>query len=107
MGPNCGPIEFHVVPTAKNQLTGVAFEGATGTQAAAQMNVYSITGSLSDDGKVDMDLKPLAAGTPIKVNGTFKMSMLMASIAGRGTCHSSSFMLMPVAMPTPPPGKGG
>jgi hypothetical protein len=106
MGPNCPAIEFRVIPGAKNQLSGVAIEQALGANGTSSVKLYTIAGTLADDGKLAMDLKPVAEGTPIKVEGTFKQAMLMASIAGRGTCHSSSFMLMPVVMFSPAPAGG-
>jgi hypothetical protein len=100
MAPDCPPMQFHVVPTGKNQLYGMAFEekpqGATGMQA------FEVSGSISDEGKVPMSLKPLGGGSPIKVDGVFSGGMLMASMNGSGKCHSGSFMMMPVAQPAPP-----
>ena len=98
MGPNCPAIEFHVIPGAKNQLSGVAIEQALGANGATSMKLYTIAGTLADNGKLAMDLKPVADGTPIKVEGAVQGAMLMASIAGGVTCHSASFMLMPVVM---------
>lgn len=102
MGPNCPAIEFHVIPGAKNQLSGVAIE-QTPLPGTSPMKLYTISGTLADDGKLAMDLKPVGEGESVKVQGTFRQAMLMASIAGRGTCHSASFMLMPAVIPMPPP----
>lgn len=98
MAPNCPAIQFHVVPLAKNQLHGIAFEeNAAGT---APLVVYDVHGTIVENSKITMDLKPLTGGSPLKVTGTFENGMLMASMNGGNVCHSGSFMLMGVAQPS-------
>lgn len=99
MGPDCPFIEFHVVSGGRNQLQGIAFQPPSGNQPADAMRAFHVTGTIMDDGKVSMDLKPLSGGAAAKVEGTFKNGMLMASFSGAGSCHSTNFMMMPVAGP--------
>jgi hypothetical protein len=76
-----------------NQLHGIAYEEKPNMQA------FEVHGAMTDDGKTSMDLKPMGGGSPIKVDGTFRGGMLMASMKGSSKCDSTSFMLMPVAQP--------
>gem|GEM_PF-6889635 len=64
------------------------------------MEIYTLAGTLGADGKVSMDLKPVGVGTPAKVEGVYKNSMLMLKKAG-GLCHVDDFMMMPVVVPQP------
>ena len=102
MGPNCPPMEIHVVPKGKNVLQGVAWGVGEGG-----MSVYTVTGTLADNSAVVMDLKPIGGGPGMKVEGTFKNGMLMAKM-GAGTCHAGGAMLMmPYVRPTTRAGGGG
>ncbi len=93
MGPKCPPVSYHIVAKTKNQLEGMAY-----TSAGDGMELYAVTGTLGADGKVSMDLKPVGVGTPTKVEGVYKNSMLMIKRSG-GLCHVDDFMMMPVVVP--------
>jgi len=95
MGPKCPPMSYHVVAKTKNQLEGMAY-----TSGGDGMEIYTLAGTLGADGKVSMDLKPVGVGTPAKVEGVYKNSMLMLKKAG-GLCHVDDFMMMPVVVPQP------
>jgi hypothetical protein len=97
---DCPPMQFHVIPMGKNQLHGIAFEEKP--LGATDMQVFEISGTISDEGRVPMSLKPLGGGSPIKVDSVFSGGMLMGSMNGSGKCLSGSFMLMPVAQPALP-----
>lgn len=93
MGPKCPPMSYHIVTKNKNELEGMAY-----TSNENGMEMYSVNGMLSNDGKVTMDLKPLGVGTPAKIEGVYKMGMLMINKRS-GTCHVDEFMMMPVTPP--------
>lgn len=93
MGPKCPPMQYHVVTRNRNQLEGAAF-----TFGENGMELYSVAGTLAPDGKVAMDLKPAGVGTPQKIEGTYRMGMLMVKM-GSGSCHVDEFMMMPVVPP--------
>ena len=103
MGPNCPPMDIHVVPKGKNELQGVAWGMGEGG-----MSIYTVTGTLAANGVVVMDLKPVgSSGTASKIEGSFKQGMLMAKM-GAGTCHAGGAMLMmPIVLPTNRVGGGG
>jgi hypothetical protein len=94
-GPNCPPLEFHVVPTGNDRLEGVAFE-----PTASPPQIFSISGSIADNGKVAMELKSVGSGSPLKVEGMFDAGTLTASINGGGTCKFNPVILTPVTEPT-------
>jgi len=96
-------MQYHVVTKGRSQLEGTAF-----TSGESGMEMYSITGTLAPDGKVSMDLKPTGVGTPQKIEGTYRMGMLMVKM-GSGSCHVDEFMMMPVVPPmrTGPQGGSG
>lgn len=93
MGPKCPPMSYHVVAKGKNQLEGMAY-----TSGENGMEIYAISGTLGGDGKVAMELKPIGVGTPAKLEGVYKMGMLMINRKG-GACHVDDFMMMPVTPP--------
>lgn len=101
MGSKCPPVSYHVVVKSKNQVEGSAF-----TYEEGNMVMYSVTGSLASDSKIIMKLKPVGAGTPSELEGTYKNGMLMLKTAS-GSCHVDQFMMMPVVLPTPGGGQGG
>lgn len=101
MGPKCPPMQYHVVAKNRNQLEGTAF-----TTGEKGMEIYVVSGALGADGKVTMDLKPVGVGTPARVEGTYKIGMLMLKTVG-GSCHVDEFMMMPVVPPQTTPLKGG
>ncbi len=95
MGPKCPPMQYHVVGKAKNQVEGVAY-----TVGQDGMELYSVSGGISADGKVSMALKPVGVGKPATIEGTYKMGMLMVKTTS-GSCHVDDFMMMPVVPPVP------
>ena len=101
MGPKCPPVSYHVITKSKTQLEGAAFSYEEGN-----MVMYLVTGSLASDNRITMKLKPMGAGTPSELEGTYKNGMLMLKTAN-GACHVDEFMMMPVVLPGPGPQQGG
>jgi hypothetical protein len=93
-GPNCPPLEFHVVPTSNDRLEGVAFE-----PTASPPQIFSISGNIANDGKVTMDLRSVGSSSALKVEGMFDAGTLTASINGGGTCKFTPVILTPVTEP--------